>query len=371
MFVILGLYFFGVYLVFFKFKLLPLNKFTQTMIALVGLTIGIYFYVALQTLTPASTRATITGPITEISSLVQGKVIEVQVGFNQTVEANEVLFRINPRSYQDRVDQLQAQLVQTEATVAQLKQTLDAAQAQVRAVEANLELSRSRLVDFNTLLSSGAGNKFNVQNMEAQVASQEQQLLAAQAQEKQAALALNARVGDRQSQVAQVLAQLDQAHFNLENCEVRAPASGWVAMNMLRPGMVVAPGRAVMTFIYTDVVSVGGIFPQKGLQNIREGDTAVMTFPALPGRVFESTVRRIPRAIGNAQIAASGQLIGIGDSQMTNLYPVYVELPDDFPKDQVRLGLAASIRLHSENAGAVAMVATIGQWLQTSLAYVL
>jgi multidrug resistance efflux pump len=371
MFIILGLYFAGVYLVFFKFKVLPLNKFTETMIALVGLTIGLYFYVALQTLTPASVRGEVTGPITEISSQVQGVVIEVPVAFNQEVEANEVLFRINPRSYQDRVDQLQAQLVQTEATVAQLKQSLDAAQAQVGAVEANLKLSRSRLADFNTLLSSGAGNKFNVQNMATQVASQEQQLLGAQAQEKQAAIALNARVGDTQSQIAQVLAQLDQAQFDLENCEVRAPADGWVAMNMLRPGMVISPGRAVMTFIYTDALGIGGIFPQKGLQNIREGDKAVMTFPALPGRVFQSTVRRIPRAIGNAQIAASGQLIGIGESRMTNLYPVYVELPDDFPEDQIRLGLAASIKLHSENAGAVGAVATMAQWIQTSLAYVL
>jgi multidrug resistance efflux pump len=371
MVIILALYFVGVYLVFIKFKVLPLNIFTKTMIALVGLIIGIYFYVALQTLTPASARATITTVVTEISSQVQGRVIEVPIGVNQEVEANEVLFRINPRSYQDRVDQLQAQFVQTEANVAQLKQSLDAARAQVRAVEANLELSRLRLADFKRLLSSGAGSKFNVQNMETQVASQEQQLLAARAQEKQAALALNARVGDRQSQIAQVLAQLDQAQFDLENCEVRAPANGWVVMNMLRPGMVISPGRAVMTFTYTDVLGIGGLFPQKALENIREGDTAVVTFPALPGRVFKSTVLRMPRAIGNAQLVASGQLMAIGESRMTTLFPVFVELPDDFPEDQVRLGLAASIRLHSANAGAVAMVATAGQWIQTSLAYVL
>ena len=74
--------------------------------------------------------------------------------------------------------------------------------------------------------------------------------------------------------------------------------------------------------------------------------------------------------IGNAQIYASGQLVGVGESRMTKLYPVYVDLPEDFPADLVRLGLAASIRLHSEHAGIFGKVATIGQWLQTSLAYV-
>ena len=76
-------------------------------------------------------------------------------------------------------------------------------------------------------------------------------------------------------------------------------------MNVLRSGMVVSPGRSVMTFIYTDSVAVAGIFPQKALQNIHHGDKAVITFPGLAELVFESKVRQIPAAIGNAQIYAS------------------------------------------------------------------
>jgi len=368
---ILGLYFGGVYLVFFKFKLLPVNKLTGGLIALVGVTIFVFFFVALQVLTPASARGMITGQITEIGPQVQGRVVEVAVGVNQAVEPNEVLFRINPRLYQDQVDQLRAQLVLAEATVAQLRQSYDGARAQVRSIEANLRLSRSRLKDYQELLDSGAGNKFNVRNKEAEVASLEQQVIAAQAQENQARLALNARVGDEQSQVAQALAQLDIAQFNLENCEVRAPAKGTVTMNMLRPGMFIAPGRAVMTFTYADPVGVVGFFPQKGLQHVSLGDRALITFPAFPGKIFESRIRRIPKAIGNAQISASGQLVGVGESRMTTLYPVYIELPEDFPADHVRLGLAASIRLYSDQAGPIGMVAEIGQWIQTSLAYVM
>lgn len=371
MFIILALYFGGVYLVFFKLKLIPLNKLTGAIVALLGVTIFIFFFVALQTLTPASARGMITGIVTEIAPQVQGQVIEVPVGVNTPVEANEVLFRINPRPFQDRVDQLEAQLVQTESTVAQLRQSVDAARAQVRVVEANLRLAQSRLKDFEELLESGAGNQFNVENTAAEMAALEQQLVAAQASEKQASLALNARVGDRQSQIAQVLAQLDVAQFNLDNCEVRAPAQGRIVMNVLQPGMVISPGRAVMTFIYTDSVAVAGLFPQKALQNIGEGDKAVMTFPAMPGRVYQSTVRRIPDAIGNAQIMASGKVMSVGQSRMTNLYPVYVDLPDDFPTDKVRLGLAASIKIHSKDAGAIGTIATIGQWIQTSLAYVI
>ena len=369
MVIILALYFGAVCLIFYKWKLLPFNRITGGITLLVGVTIFTLFFVALQTLTPASARGMITGTMTEIAPQVQGQVIEVPAEVNQAVDPNEVLFRINPRPYQDQVDQLRARLVQTESTVAQLKESFDAARAQVRSIDANLTLGRTRLAELEQLLATGAGSRFDVENKQTEVTALEQQLLSAQASENQALLALNARVGDRQSQVAQVLAQLDVAQFNLENCEVRAPAKGVVTMNVLRPGMVVSPGRAVMTFIYTDPVAVVGIFPQKGLENIRRGDKAVITFPALPGRLFESTVRRIPAAIGNAQLYATGQLVGVGQSRMTKLYPVYIELPEDFPADQVRLGLAASVRLYSEQAGVVGVVAMIGQWMQTSLAY--
>ena len=135
-------------------------------------------------------------------------------------------------------------------------------------------------------------------------------------------------------------------------------------------GVVVSPGRAVMAFIYTETVMVAGVFPQKALENIRVGDKAVMSFSALPGRLFESKVKQIPSAIGNAQFFASGQLEVIDENRMTTLYWIFTDLPEDFPSEQVRLGLAADIRIYSESAGVVGMVATILQWVQTSLAYV-
>jgi len=370
MIIILGLYLGGVYLIFFKLKLLPFNKLTGGLIALVGVTIFVLFFVALQTLVPASTRGQIVANFTEIAPQVAGRVIEVPIEHNQDVEVNQVLFRLNPRPFQNQVDQLKAVLVQTESGVAQLKESSDAARAQVRSIEANLRLGRTRLAELEQLVSTGAGSRFDVENKKTEVASLEQTLLVAEATENQALLALNARVGGRQSQVAQVLAQLDIAQFNLENSEVRAPAPGHIVMNVLRPGMVVTPGRAVMTFVYGHPVPVVGMFPQKALQNVKLGDKVMMTFPAFPGEVFESTVRRIPGAIGNAQVAASGLVVGVGESRVTTLYPLYCELPADFPADQVRPGLAASIRIYTERAGVVGMVAAVGQWIQTSLAYV-
>ena len=367
---ILGGYLALVYLIFVKLKLLPLNPLTRGLIVLVGVIILTVFMVNLQSMVPASVRGMIVANFTEIAPQVTGQVIEVPVGPNDEVDVNEVLFRINPRPFRRQVEQLKAVLVQTESGVAQLKESADAARAQVKSTQANLALSRTRLAELEQLLEAGAGSRFDVENKRTEVTSLEQALAGAEATENQALLALNARVGDRQSQVAQVLAQLDIAQFNLENSEVRAPAAGHIVMNMLRPGMVVAPGRAVMTFVYRDPVAVVGLFPQKALRHIQLGDRAVTTFPAFPGHVFETTVRRIPGAIGNAQIAASGQVVGVAEARMTTLYPVWMELPADFPRDQVRPGLAAHTRIYTQDAGGpVSGVASITQWIKTSLAY--
>ncbi len=55
---------------------------------------------------------------------------------------------------------------------------------------------------------------------------------------------------------------------------------------------------------------------------------------------------------------------------MTNLYPVFLDLPENFPDEEVpRPGLAAHVRLYSDRAGIVGSVATAIQWIQTSIAY--
>jgi multidrug resistance efflux pump len=370
MIIISCLYLSLVYLIFFKWKLLPFNKITGGIVVVLGVMILNIFLVGLQTLTPQSVQGIITGSVTEIAPQVSGRVIDVPVKAFQRVEPGDTLFKIDPRPYQYRVDQLTAQLVETEAYVAQLKEAYDAARAQTNATQTQLALSELRLKQYQELLRTGAGSSFDVERYETEVASGQEQLAASRAQENQALLSLRAQVGDTQSRVAQVLAQLESAQFDLENCTVQTPAEGLVSMNTLRPGMQVSPMRSVMAFVYTDTVAIGGLFAQKALENVAIGNKAQISFPTLPGRLFEGEVVQIPNAVGNAQFYASGQLEWVTVNRMTRLYPVFISLPEDFPKEHIKLGLAADVRIFSDSAGVVGIVATILQWIQTSLDYV-
>ena len=311
MVVILVIYLALVYLIFVKFRWVPWNAVSGIITVLVGAVLVIGFLIGLQTLTPASSQGAITGRIVEISPQVSGQVISVPAERNVEVEAGTPLFSINPTIYQARVDEL----------------------------EARLDLARLRLEQYQNLTASGAEAKFTLQQTEAE---------------------------NRQLE-----AQLASAKFDLDNTVVRAPTQGQVPRVFLKEGMQVSPSRSVMSFVDTSEILVGGLFPQKAIENIKVGDRATIIFNALPGRVFESEVVTIPSAIGDVQFVASGQLSSVQAQRTVTIYPVYMALPADFPDDLRRLGLAASAYIHTENAGAFSAIASAVQWIQTSLNAVL
>ena len=139
------LYLLVIYLVFHKFKLLPWNTVSKLIALIVGVIILSGFLVGLQGLTPSSTQALISGYVTEIAPQVSGRVVEAPAEPNVELDPGTVLYRIDPLPYQYRVDQLKAQLADTEASVAQLKDSYDAARAQTAATQAQLELTTLRL----------------------------------------------------------------------------------------------------------------------------------------------------------------------------------------------------------------------------------
>lgn len=274
---------------------------------IVGVVILSGFLVGLQSLTPSSTQVMITGRVIEIAPSVSGRVIRVLVEPNVTVEGGAILFELDPVNFQSRVDDL----------------------------ESRLEFASLRLAQYSDLVATDAGTKFQVEQTRADV--------------------------------KQLSAQLEGARFDLANTVVRAPGPGLVPRLFLQPGMQVSPARSVLSFIDTHSLAVVGLFQQKSLLEIKPGDVAKINFSALPGQVFESRVIAIPKAIGNSQNLASGQLPSIEGIRMTREWPVYIEIPEDFPEELHNIGLAATVYIHTENAGIVGIVAVILQWVGTSM----
>jgi len=296
-----------VYFLIFKFKVIPRNTFTRLAVLLIGVTLGVWFLAGLRTLTPKSSQAAVSGRIVEIAPQVSGRISTVLAERNVIVDTGTILFTIDPTMYQARVDELKTQIA----------------------------LSKKRLKQFEELASKSAGSVFQLQQGE--------------------------------TELNQLEAQLAAAQFDLDNTIVRAPFKGMAPRFFLKEGMQVSPSRSVLAFLDTQELAVGGLFQQKALEKVKIGDTAFVNFAALPGRVYESRVKVIPSAIGDSQILTSGALNKIEAQITSRNYPIWVELPDDFPKHLRKVGLAAQIYIHTEGAGVVAPVAKAAQWINSSL----
>lgn len=306
---ILGIYSFFVWLIFFKFKWLPWNTTSQVtvvVIPIVGLTTLILM---LNVYAPSSADVRVIKYVVQVVPQVRGQVIAVPIEGNTPVKKGDVLFRIDPTPYQLQVNTLEAQLATTEGSVEQLREQLKSAQGKTRAVRAKLELERTRVQQNRELAATGAGDRFTLEQSEANVQQLESELSANVAAEAQIRAQLNATVGDDQAEIAQIKAELANARWELSQTVFYAPANGTVINLQLRPGqMATALGMLpVMTFV-EDEYQVLALFDQNELHEVQSGDEAEIALETYPGRIIKATVNSIVWAQGQGQIPMSATL---------------------------------------------------------------
>jgi multidrug resistance efflux pump len=230
-----------------RFKLVPFNLFWKISPILVLLVLLVGLFIPMGWGAPS-------GPVlvarhsVQIVPDVAGEVIDVPVGANTPIKANDVLFRIDPVPFE----------------------------AQVKALEAQLSLSQQRLSEMSTLAATAAGRKFDVEQ--------------------------------RQSEVDQLKAQIEGAKWNLDKTVVRAPAAGYVTNIALRKGARVSslPLAPVMAFIDTSETIVAAEIAQIYARYIESGQKVEVTFKFLPGRIFTGHVETVLQAVSTGQVQPSG-----------------------------------------------------------------
>ena len=182
---------------------------------------------------------------------VAGEVAEVPVIANAPLKAGEVLFRIDPTPFQ----------------------------AQVKSIEAQLQLSSTRLSQMTQLFVRDAGRGFDVEQ--------------------------------RQSEVDQLKGQLEAAQWNLDKTIVRAPGDGYVTNLALRKGARVAnlPLSPVMAFIDTSNTIIGVTINQNDARYVAPGQEVEATFKFAPGRIHGGKVESVLQAIATGQVQTSGTAV--------------------------------------------------------------
>jgi len=321
---LLGIYSFFVWLIFIKFKWLPWNITTQVIAAtipIIGITMLILF---LNIFAPSSADVRVMNYVVPINSRVAGKVIEVPVEPNRPVKKGEVLFRLDPtpfeiqvRAAEANVGSLKAQLISATANQRNLSQQLNEAVSRQGTARTQLALARQRVSEFEELVRTGAGNRFDLDQAQTDAQRMENDLKAAEASVAQVQERLAAKTpAGVQDEVAKVLAQIAQAEaqladakWNLEQTVTLAPADGYVVALALRPGVMVVPFPPVpaMTFI-EDEQWVVAYFGQNEVRKIEPGNEAEIALKTYPARIIKCEVDAIIWATAQGQLPISGML---------------------------------------------------------------
>jgi len=325
---LLGIYSFFAWLVFFKFKWLPWNITSQVItvtIPIIGITALILF---LNIAAPSSPDVRVMNYVVPINPRVAGKVIEVPVEPNKAVKKGDVLFRLDPlpfeiqvRSLEANVTQLKAKLVSANANVRNLGEQVKQATSQQGVASAQLALARQRVQQYQELAKTGAGNRFDLEQAQTDVAKYQNDLLAAEASVAQARENVAAKtpagvqqeVAQVMAQIAQAEAQLADAKWQLEQTVQYAPSDGTVVALALRPGVMTVPLPAfpAMTFI-EDEQWVVAFFGQNEVRNIAPGNEAEIALKTYPGRIIKCKVDAIIWATAQGQLPISGMLPNTG-----------------------------------------------------------
>ncbi len=415
---ILGTYGVACWLVFKKFRLIPVTTYTVCTAILGGIALLMSILIMLSMCHPVTHDGRFYAAVTQIVPQVRGKVVNVSAVANQSLREGDELFRIEPRPYELEVDRLEAALAGMNSQVAQLSELLGAAEAATRQAQANLlvseseydrqarialeqatdqitqiqsrlEYAKSNLARQRKLRPSGAISQQEMDAVESQVTSLTAELnqavgseiaarekiasggnrlqaareavKSAEAGERQARLALEAESDGMNPEVRQTLAQLDLKRWELDQTVVRAPSDGYATYVGLRRGQMATPIplTAPIIFVPKEKPMFIATFAQNVIAMIEPGLEAELAFKAYPGRVFKAKVSRVIPIIPEGQFMVSGQLQTATSGNAPGQIPVVFEYGDDVTALNLPIGAQASVAVYTHYFHAMAIVRKI------------
>jgi membrane fusion protein (multidrug efflux system) len=334
-------------------------------LGLIGSTAYVYWSRVLRGVV-STDDARLAATMVDVSPDIPGKLVEVEVGEGDKVEAGEVLFRLDARDIEAQITAVEARIPTLEAQVhvAEAQQTkaesgtrpeqIRVAQAAVHRLETAADGAAAELDRARKLFTAGAGTQQAVAN--AQTRSDLAARSLDEARERLRLLRHGTRSEDidaadagleaAHAAVAAAKAERDRARLNLEHTVVKAPFDGVVVRTWREAGENASPASPVVTLLEPQSLHVNANIEETDLSEVHEGDQATMEVDAFPGVQLRGHIGTILDATTSQfsllpSEGASGAFI-----KVTQRVPVRVDL-DELPgRDEHLYAPGLSVQLH-------------------------
>ena len=254
-------------------------------------------------LNPWTRDGQVRAEVIQIAPRVSGPIVSLPVKDNQFVKAGDLLFEIDPRTYAASLDQAQAKYDITDDNYLAGEKQIDASLAQIdqarsaiKQLDAQIEKDKAEFQRQQELLPKRATSQKSVDRAKANynVALEQRQGAVASLAQAEATLAKNratlGTIGDANASLRQARAELEQATLNLEFARVLAPVDGYITNLNLRLGSQAVANQPAMALVDVNSYWVDAYFRETTIEDIREGDKAIVTLMSYPDKPVEGHV---------------------------------------------------------------------------------
>ncbi|HWA61265.1 MAG TPA: efflux RND transporter periplasmic adaptor subunit [Caulobacteraceae bacterium] len=243
----------------------------------------------------------------QVGSQVSGQIKDVMVDFNSQVSKGQILAIIDPDTYASRVNQAQADLSASQATLNQLQAGLKQAEAQAAVDLATF--NRTKMLFEKGIDSPSA--------MDTAQATYQRSVAAVES--ARAALAV------QRARITQSQASLKSNQVDLGRTRIVSPISGVVVNRAVDPGQTVqASFQAPVLFQIAQDLSklqVKILVDEADIGQVREGQAVKFTVDAYPDQSFEGQVTQVRKQPETQSNVVAYEVIAQADNPRGQLLP--------------------------------------------------
>ncbi|MBJ2245025.1 HlyD family secretion protein [Pseudomonas haemolytica] len=326
-------------------------------IAIIGVLIVLYawqlppFSSAVET----TENALVRGQVTIIGPQLSGYVFEVPVQDFQYVKAGDLLVRLDDRIYKQRMDQALAQLAVQKASLANVVQQRNSAEATIKLRQAALVDSQAQarkstadLRRNEELISDGSVSRRELDVTRAANA----QTIAAVAQAhasleiaRQDLQTVIVNRGSLEAAVASAEAAVELARIDLSNTRITAPRDGQLGQIGVRLGAYVNSGAQLMALVPKQLWVIANM-KETQMDNVQVGQPVTFTVDALNHRKFHGTVQHISPATGSEFSLLQADNATGNFVKIAQRVPVRITVdPDQAESERLRPGLSVVVSI--------------------------
>ncbi len=298
--------------------------------------------------------------VSELGAKVAGYVAEIPAGENATVNAGDIILKLDDRDYKLAVASAEARLETQKSAIVTITEQVKAQDAQISSAVAQLESAKAS--ELNAVLTQSRASQLVKSNIGSQQAyddaTRQRSIAAANVLVAQANIAaakaqtgiLNAKIIEAQNTINELNVAVEKAKHDLSFTEIRAPFAGTVGNRAVQVGQYVGPGTRLMALVPTNAAYIEANFKETQLADIHAGQKVEIEVDALSGEKFEGIVDSISPASG-AEFSLLPPENATGNfTKITQRLPVKISVPAVLAA-KLRLGLSVTVAVDLRDNG--------------------